>query len=163
MSKERAISLLETAKNMESVEDARRLINKAILSLRTEVDLVPGLEISRDMIWEGLQKINANMPHYADSPSERSEKIHIIESALSLIKEYATTGLKARAQGSMDVAEDLLKSKMNPSLQDFGETEVTITGPDGKETYTTAEKFNRVCEAVQRDPRIINRTLEGDQ
>ena len=51
MSKERAIALLGTAKMMESPEDIRALINKALLFLDTDLDLVPAIELAKDMIW----------------------------------------------------------------------------------------------------------------
>lgn len=164
MSKERVISLLGTAKTMESPEDMRSLIAKALILLRSEPDIVPALGIVQDMIWDALQKLNKNRPRVADSPEERAEKIAICESALLQIKEYASEGLKARAQGSLDVAEELLKGRENHSLGDYEDSKVIITGSDGKSVETTAGKFNEVCEAVQRDPSIVDRVLqEGDQ
>lgn len=164
MSKERVISLLGTAKTMESPEDMRNLIAKALVLLRSELDLIPGMELARDMIYEALQKLDKNLPDWADTQAERAEKIHICESAFLQIKEYAAEGLKARAQGSLDVAEELLKGRENHSLGDYEDSKVIITGSDGKSVETTAGKFNEVCEAVQRDPSIVDRVLqEGDQ
>jgi len=163
MSKERAIALLGTAKTMQSPEDMRSLINKALLFLNTEVDLVPGVELARDMIHEGLQQLDRNMPDYADTPIERAEKIHICESALLQIKEYAAMGLKARTQGSLEVAEDLLKGQANHSLEDYSDASVTITGPDGQVTETTAGRFNEIAEAVQKDSSIVDRVLAGGE
>lgn len=82
MSKERAIALLGTAKMMESPEDIRALINKALLFLDTDLDLVPAIELAKDMIWEALQQIQKNAPSHTDTPQERAEKIPICESAL---------------------------------------------------------------------------------
>ncbi len=127
MSKERAIALLGTAKTMQSPEDMRSLIAKALLFLRTEPDIVPGLEIAEEMIAEAHAKLKANLPDWADDPSERAEKIAICESALLQIKEYASEGLKARAQGSLDVAEELIKGKLNRSLQEFSEEETKVS------------------------------------
>lgn len=127
MSKERAIALLGTAKTMQSPEDMRSLIAKALLFLRTEPDIVPGLEIAEEMIAEAHTKLKANLPDWADDPSERAEKIAICESALLQIKEYASEGLKARVQGSLDVAEELMKGKLNRSLQEFSEEETRVS------------------------------------
>lgn len=119
MSKERAISLLGTAKTMDSPVDMRSMIDKALRFLQTEPDPIPGLELARDMIHEGLQKLHANMPDWADTPQEKAEKFAICEAALGQIKEYASIGLKARTQGTLDTAEDLLKGQANHCLQEF--------------------------------------------
>ncbi len=163
MSKERAIALLGTAKTMESPEDMRSLIAKALLFLRTEPDIVPGLEIAEEMIAEAHARLKTNLPDWADEPSERAEKITICESTLLQIKEYAAEGLKARAQGSLDVAEELMKGRLNHSLQDYEDTKVSITGPDGDTVETTAGRFNQVAEAVQKDPGIVDRVLGGGE
>jgi hypothetical protein len=164
MSKERAIALLGTAKMMESPEDIRALINKALLFLDTDLDLVPAIELAKDMIWEALQQIQKNAPLHTDTPQERAEKIPICESALLQIAEYAKLALKARVQGSIEVAENLQKSKENHTLHDFADTEVEISVEGGSTVKTTMGRFNEVCEAVKQDPSLIDRVvLGGDQ
>jgi len=121
--KERAISLLGTAKTMESPVDMRGLIDKALLFLRSEPDVVPGMELVGDMIGEALVKLQKNRPDYADDPDDRAEKMAICESALLQIKDYAAMGLKIRSQGSMDVAEELLRGRANRSLHEFAEVQ----------------------------------------
>ncbi len=158
MGKERAIALLGTAKTMESPEDMRSLIAKALLFLRTEPDIVPGLEMAEEMIGEAHARLKANLPDWADHPTERAEKIAICESALLQIKEYAAEGLKARAQGSLDVAEELIKGRLNRSLQDYEDTKITIDTHDGHPVETTMERLEAVADAVAADPRI--RALE---
>lgn len=161
MSKEKAIALLGTAKTMQSPEDMRSLIAKALRLLDTEIDLVPGLELTRDMIYEGLQQLHRNMPDYADTPAERSEKIHICESALSQIKEYAIMGLKARAQGSLDVAEDLLKVHLNHSLGDYSKEETSCTIRTDKSEVTVGPKEIETLERVIADDPRIKALKEG--
>jgi len=151
MSKERAIALLGTAKMMESPEDIRSLIDKALMHLDTDLDIVSGLELARDMIWEGLKKLQENIPTWDDEPGTRAKKIHVCESALLQIKEYASIGLKARAQGSLDVAETLLQAKANHSLSDFQDTTVTLSTSDGHEATTTLGKLSEIADSLGGD------------
>ena len=164
MSKERAIALLGTAKNLLSPEDMRRFIDSALVQLRTDVEPIEAMEIARDMIEGSLMKLSKNLPDdRRDSPEELAEKFTICEAALLQIKEYAAMGLKARTQGSMDVAEVLCEGQVNHSLDDYSDTKVTITSPDGQVTETTAGRFNEIAEAVQKDPSIVDRVLAGGE
>jgi len=118
---EKAIAILSTASGLHSIEDARELIEKAERYLRDEPDLVHGLRLSRDMISEAVDRLSLNMPEDGEEPSERAKKIHICESALLQIVEYAKSGLAARRLGSQEVAESILAGNAQRSLNEFEE------------------------------------------
>ena len=118
---EKAIAILGTAAGLHSIEDARELIEKAERYLRDEPDLVPALRLSTEMISEGLNRLAENAPKYEDGPQERATKIHICESALHQIAEYAKAGLAARRLGSQEVAEAILAGNAQRSLNEFEE------------------------------------------
>lgn len=160
MSKERAIALLGTAKQMESPEDIRSLIERALRLLETDGEPIQMLEISRDMIYTGLQKLHKNMPDWVDTPQEKAEKFAICESALGQIKEYASVGLKARTQGSLNTAEDLLKGHAQHNLQEFSDAEVEISVNGGEPVRTTVAGFERAAKLAE-DPDAVNRILNG--
>jgi len=117
LSKEKAVSLLSTARYMESPEDMRGLIDKALLFLRDEPEIVPGLRHTFDMIYDALQQLQSSLPDSDDTLSLRAEKISICESALLQIKEYAATGLKIRQQGSHECAYSLIHNQMQVTLE----------------------------------------------
>lgn len=118
---EKAIAILGTAAGLHSIEDARELIEKAERYLRDEPDLVDGLQLSTEMISEGLNRLAENAPKYEDGPQERATKIHICESALLQIVEYGKAGLAARRLGSQEVAEAILAGKDQRRLEEFAE------------------------------------------
>jgi hypothetical protein len=120
---EKAIAILNTASGLHSIEDARELIEKAERYLRDEPDLVHGLRLSRDMISEAVDRLSLNMPENGEGPSERAKKIHICESALLQIVEYAKSGLAARRLGSQEVAEAILAGNAQRSLNEFEEVQ----------------------------------------
>jgi hypothetical protein len=155
---EKAISILETASGLHSIEDARELIDEAIYHLRDEPELVPALELSRDMIMAGVDRLAANMPKYEDSASERASKIHICESALLQIVEYGKAGLSARRLGSQEVAEKILRDKNQKSLQEFDDCEVEVSIAGGSTVKTTMAGFRHVTEEL--DP--ISKILDGE-
>lgn len=161
--KERAIALLGTARSLESPNDMADLIEKAIIFLRDEPELVSAMSLTCDMIYASLGQLVTNLPKPADDLDERAKKIHICEAALLQIADYAKSGLKARQLGSMECAENLKQAKINHTLDRYSESKVTITGPDGTDIETTAGQFNRVAEAVQRDPGLVDRVLGGEQ
>ncbi|MCK9570693.1 hypothetical protein M0R72_17220 [Candidatus Pacearchaeota archaeon] len=118
---EKAIAILSTASGLHSIEDARELIDKAERYLRDEPNLVPALRLSRDMISEAVDRLSTNMPENGEEASERAKKIHICESALLQIVEYAKSGLAARRLGSQEVAESILAGNAQRSLNEFEE------------------------------------------
>ena len=120
---EKAIAILSTASGLHSIEDARELIEKAEAYLRDKPDLVPALRLSTEMISEGLNRLAENAPTYADGPQVRATKIHICESALLQIVEYAKAGLAARRLGSQEVAESILAGNAQRSLNEFEEVQ----------------------------------------
>jgi hypothetical protein len=155
MSKERAIALLGTAKNLLSPEDMRRFIDSALVQLRTDVEPIEALEMARDMIEEALLQLGKNLPdERRDSPEDLAEKMAICESALLQIKEYAAMGLKARAQGSLDVAEDLLRGQVNRSLQEFSEPTSVTLETEGKSVTVGQKEIERLERVIANDPRI---------
>lgn len=152
MSKERAIALLGTAKNLLSPEDMRRFIDSALVQLRTEADPIPAIKMSKDMIAGGLAQLSKNLPDQFDTPEELAEKFTICESALAQIKEYASAGLKARGRGSLDVAEDLLKGQANHSLEDFADdkdTKITIEH-EGESVTVTPQQLSQAVNELER-------------
>ncbi len=170
--KDTAIALLATAKSLWSKEDMRSLIEKACLLLRDEPDTVPGLEMAADMIGEAYARLKYNLPRYDDQPYLRAEKMAICESALLQIKEYASDGLKTRSQGSLEVAEEIVRGRLNHSIEDFSRpasakdaieefrdlleetgSTATIKTAEG-ETEITPEKLEAVEQAIANDPRI---------
>jgi len=155
MSRERAIALLGTARNMMSPEDMRRFIDSALVQLRTDVEPIEAMEMARDMIEGSLMKLSKNLPDdRRDSPVELAEKFTICEAALLQIKEYAAMGLKARTQGSMDVAEVLCEGQVNHSLQDFsGPTSVTLE-TEGKSVTVGPKEIETLERVIANDPRI---------
>lgn len=118
---EMAIAILNTASGLHSIEDARELIEKACLHLRDEPDFVPAMALTRDMIYSAVDRLATNMPSYEDEEGVRASKIHICESALLQIVEYAKAGLAARKLGSQEIAEKILAGKTQRSLEDFAE------------------------------------------
>jgi hypothetical protein len=120
---EKVIAILSTASGLHSIEDARELIEKAERYLRDEPDLVHGLRLSRDMISEAVDRLSTNMPDDGEEPSERAKKIHICESSLLQIVEYAKSGLAARRLGSQEVAESILAGNAQRSLTEFEEVQ----------------------------------------
>jgi hypothetical protein len=75
------------------------------------------------MIAESLSRLAENMPIDGEPSSERATKIHICESALLQIMEYAKSGLAARKLGSQEVAEAILAGKAQTSLLEFEEVQ----------------------------------------
>lgn len=120
---EKAIAILGTAAGLNSIEDARKLIEQVERHLRDETDLVPALQLSAEMISESLNRLIENMPAHEDEPLQRASKIHICESALLQIVEYGKAGLAARRLGSQEVAEQLLTGKVQRSLLEFEEVQ----------------------------------------
>ncbi len=123
MSKEKALSKLSTAMSMSSPEDIKTFVQGAIIQLRTEAEPVDGLKLVVSMIEGNLELLKKNLLDWADTSEERAMKLAICESSLETIKEYASTGLKARGQGSLDVAEAIKKAQQNRSLTDFAEVQ----------------------------------------
>ena len=119
--KDRALALLSTAEMMESSEDMRKLIERARDLMRDEPEVVTGIDVAMEMIQSASIRVLQNRPAHDDTPSTRAEKIAICESGLLQIIDYAKSGLKARAQGSLEVAESLLQLRQNRSLEDFAE------------------------------------------
>lgn len=122
--KDRALALLTTAEMMESPEDMRRLIERAIDLMRDEPEVVAGIDLAMKMIQSASIRVLQNRPSHDDAPSVRAEKIAICESGLLQIIDYAKSGLKARTQGSLEVAESLLQQRANRTLDDFAEVKV---------------------------------------
>jgi len=166
MSKEKAIALLGTAAGLHDPIDIKALIHAARRQLMTEAEPVEGLELAHSMIAEAAATLKRNLPDWSDTPQEKAEKFVICESCLAQIKEFAGNGLKARGQGSLEVAEDLLKGQVNHNLQEFseneGKTQVTITH-DGKSVTTTPEKMEALTRAIGNDPRIQKIIAEGEE
>jgi predicted nucleic-acid-binding protein len=156
---EKAISILETASGLHSIEDARELIDKAIYHLRDEPELVPALQLSRDMIYEAIDRLAGNMPKHEDSASERSSKIHICESALLQIVEYAKAGLAARRLGSQEVAEKILRDKAQKSMVEFDDAAIEISVNGGSTVKTTMAGFERAAKLAE-DPAMVRRILD---
>jgi hypothetical protein len=152
--KERALSILATAKNLHDPTDICNLIDKAILHLRDEPELVAAMELTVDMIYEALGRLSVNIPKPSDTLHERSTKIHICESALLQIADYAKSGLKARQSGALEHAEAARQAQINHGLHEYADAEVEITGSDGKKVKTTFGQFEKAAEAIQRDPSI---------
>lgn len=123
MSKEKAMSKLSTAMCMDSPEDIKTFVQGAIIQLRTEQEPEEALGEAAAMIEENLVILKKNLLDYADTPEERAMKLSVCESALGTIKEYASIGLKGRAQGSLNVAEAIQKAQMNRSLNEFTEVQ----------------------------------------
>lgn len=123
--KDRALAVLTTAESMDSIEDMRKLIDRAITLMRNEPDVVSGIDFVIEMIMSACDRIIQNKPVCGDQPSERAEKMAICESGLLQIIDYAKVGMKSRVQGSLEVAETLLQQKANRSLEDFVEAKAT--------------------------------------
>lgn len=121
--KERALGILATAKNLHDPTDICNLIDKAVMHLRDEPEIVAAMELTSDMIYEALGRLSANMPKPNDTLVERSQKIHICESALLQIADYAKSGLKARQTGALENAEAVRQAQINHSLHDFADVQ----------------------------------------
>jgi hypothetical protein len=123
MSKEKALAELNTAMNMNSPENIHKFVWYAIRQLRTEPEPEDALKLAALMIRDNMETLEKNLLDYADSPEERAMKLAVCESCLYTIKEYASTGLKGRAQGSLNVAEAIQKAQVNSTLNEYAEVQ----------------------------------------
>ena len=146
--KERAIALLGTARSLESPNDMANLIERAIIYLRDEPELVAGMQLVTDMIYAALGSLTKNMPGPDDSLKERAEKIHICEAALLQIVDYAKQGLKVRQLGSMEFAEAAKQAQINHGLHEFADTKVEISVNGDAPVKTTFGQFEKAVESV---------------
>lgn len=128
-------------------------------------DLIPEacLEACTETIEENLVAVSKNLPDPNDSPKEAARKYVILGKCLRSIKEYTKEALKSVQMGSDSTAFSLMEGRKHRSLENFADTQVTISVPDGDKTETTVEKFNEACEAVQKDPSIVDRVLAGGE
>ena len=146
--KERAIALLGTARSMESPDDMVKLIERAMVYLRDEPELIAGMSMVVDMIYAALGSLATNMPGPDDTLKERAEKIHICEAALLQIVDYAKQGLKVRQLGSMEFAEAAKQARINHGLHEFADTQVEISVNGGDPVKTTFGQFEKAVESV---------------
>lgn len=126
------------------------------MSLADDLDPEACLEACTETIEESLKAALWNLPDANDSPAEAARKYTILGKCFRSIRTYTKEALKSVQIGSDSAAFSLMEAGKHRSLSEFEDTQVTITGPDGKETHTTAGRFNEVCEAVQKDPSVLS-------
>jgi len=149
--KDRAIALLGTARSLESPNDMANLIERAVAYLRDEPELIDGMRMVTDMIYEALGSLIKNMPGPEDTLKDRAEKIHICEASLLQIVDYAKQGLKVRQLGSMGVAQAAKQAQINHGLHEFADTKVEISVNGGEPVKTTFGQFEKAAATVQAD------------
>ena len=115
--------------------------------------------VCTETIEETLKDALKNMPLPEEDSDEAARKYVILGKCFRTIKEYTKEALKSVQYGQDHAAYVLMKSGQHKTLEQFDDTAITITGPDGHEVQTTADRFNKICEAVEADPA----TLGGDQ
>ena len=121
-------------------------------------DLPPNavMEAVGEILEEKLQVILRHVPTGNEcSQEELAKKWTVLGSCLRTIKEYTREGLKAVQIGSDSTAFNLVEASKHKSLDSFADAKIEITGPDGKTVETTFDKFERVADAVQKDPSIL--------
>ena len=131
------------------------------MSLADDLDPDACLEACTETIEENLKAALRNLPDANDSPSAAARKYTILGKVFREIRSYTKEALKSVQIGSDSAAHLLIEGGKHRSLESFDDTKVTITGPDGKETHTTAGRFNEIAEAVQRDPSIVDILQDG--
>ena len=126
-------------------------IERAVAYLRDEPELIDGMRMVTDMIYEALGSLIKNMPGPEDTLKDRAEKIHICEASLLQIVDYAKQGLKVRQLGSMEFAEAAKQAQINHGLHEFADTKVEISVNGGEPVKTTFGQFEKAAATVQAD------------
>jgi hypothetical protein len=116
-----------------------------------------------ETIEESLKDALQNAPLPGEDSDEAARKYVILGKCFRTIKEYTKEALKSVQYGQDSTAFVLIRASAHKTLDEFDDTAVTITGPDGHEVQTTVGRFNEICEAVQQDPGLVDRVLGGEQ
>lgn len=133
------------------------------MSLADDMTPEACIEVCVETIEESLKEVLKNAPLPEESSDEAARKYVILGKCFRTIKEYTKEALKSVQYGQDSTAFVLMRASAHKTLDEFDDTTVTITGPDGHEVQTTVGRFNEICEAVQEDPGLVDRVLGGDQ
>ncbi len=161
--KDKAIENLEVVLDGDIGQTEAKLVRKAIklLSTAKDSDPIPFLEEAASMIQGSLGRLLEHLPGYRDAPEEKLRKFAICENELTIIKEFASQGLKARYGGSSEVVTRMLKdhnlqeyqtSRQAPLIEDEEKdkpiVEISVSGPGIEENTVslTAEQCHRARE-----------------
>jgi len=125
------------------------------MTIADDMDPIYCLELCIPEVERNLITALKNMPEVDDSPEEAAKKYAILGRCLRGMKEYTKEALKAVQMGSDQAAGSILEGSKHHPLSEFDDAK--ISGPDGKTTETTFSQFDRACEAVQKDPSILDR------
>jgi hypothetical protein len=120
---------------------------------------IPCIGLCSEVIQKNLVDAINNCPDIDDDPDEAAKKYAILGRCLRAIKEHTKEALKSVQMGSDMAAFLIMEGQKHHSLSEYDDAKISITGPDGKTTETTFEQFDRACEAVQKDPSIVDKAL----
>lgn len=124
------------------------------MTLADEMEPIPCIGLCSEVIHRNLVDAINNCPDIDDSPEEAAKKYAILGRALRGIKEHTKEALKSVQMGSDSAAFLIMEGQKHHPLSEYDDAKISITGPDGETTETT---FGRACEAVQKDPSIMDR------
>ena len=133
------------------------------MTIADDMDPISCLGLCLPEVERNLINALNHMPDVDDSPEEAAKKYAILGRCLRGVKEYTKEALKAVQIGSDGAARNLLDGAMHHSLAEYDDAKIAITGPDGKTVETTFGKFDRACEAVQKDPGVLDKLKGGEQ
>ena len=117
------------------------------------------LEACTGTIEGNLVAISKNLPDVEDTPEELAKKYAILGKCLRTIKEYAKEALKSAQIGSDSAAFLLMQAGQHKTLDEFGDTQITITGPDGESVQTTMDGLEKAAKLAE-DPDVVRRILD---
>jgi len=130
------------------------------MTIADKMDPIPCLGLCIHAVERNLVTALENMPEVDDSSEEAAKKYAILGRCLRGIKKYTKESLKAVQRGSDQAAGSILEGSKHHPLNEYYDAKISITGPDGKTTETTFGQFDRACEAVQKDPSLLD---QGEQ
>ena len=133
------------------------------MSLADDMEPAACIGVCVETVEEALKDALKNMPHPEEDSDEAARKYVILGKCFRIVKEYTKEALKSVQYGQDSTAFVLMRASAHKTLDEFDDTTVTITGPDGHEVQTTVGRFNEICEAVQEDPGLVDRVLGGEQ
>ena len=131
------------------------------MTLADEMDPIPCLGLCLPEVERNLVIALENMPDVDDSPDVAAKKYAILGRCLRGMKEYTKEALKGVQRGADQVAGSILEGSKHHPLSEYDDAKISVTGPDGKTVETTFGKFDRACDAVQKDPSILDRVKDG--
>lgn len=127
------------------------------MTLADGMDPIPCIGLCIPEVERNLVTALENMPEVDDSPEDAAKKYAILGRCLRGMKEHVKEALKSVQNGSDTAAFLMLEGSKHHSLSEYEDAKISIIGPDGKTTETTFGQFDRACEAVQKDPSILDR------